>query len=126
MRSTLFIISLLVALTSAAQNENVTYHQDPKIAELMDIYKIYNKKNDLADGFRLQISFSNDRQEVYNNKAKVYKDFPSDRAYVEYEQPYYKLRIGDFSSRLEAYEKLTEVIKKYPGAFVVRDKVRLK
>jgi hypothetical protein len=126
MRSTLFIISLFFALTSAAQNENVTYHQDPKIAELMDIYKRYNKNNDLADGFRLQISFSNDRQEVYNNKAKVYKDFPSDRAYVEYEQPYYKLRIGDFSSRLEAYERLTEVIKKYPGAFVVRDKVRLK
>lgn len=126
MKGILFIISLFVAFAVSAQNENVTYHQDPKIAELMDIYKIYNKKNDLADGYRLQISFSNDRQEVYNNKAKVYKDFPGDRVYVEYEQPYYKLRLGDFSSRLEAYEKLTEVIKKYPGAFVVRDKVRLK
>ncbi|MCW3125192.1 MAG: hypothetical protein JWO03_850 [Bacteroidetes bacterium] len=126
MRSSLFIAFLFIALASSAQNENVTYHQEPRIAELMDIYKLYSKKNDLADGYRLQISFSNDRQEVYNNKAKVYKDFPSDRAYVEYEQPYYKLRIGDFASRLQAYEKLNDVIKKYPGAFVVRDKVRLR
>ena len=126
MRSILFIILLSLALTVAAQNENVTYHQDSKLTELMDLYKMYSRKNDLTEGFRLQISFSNDRQEVYNNKAKLYKDYPGERCYVEYEQPYYKLRIGDFLSRLEAYEKLTDVIKKYPGAFVVRDKIKLR
>ena len=126
MRSILFILFLFAAFASPAQNDNVTYHQDPRIAELTDLYKLYNKKNDFTDGYRLQISFSNDRQEVYNNKGKFYRDFPGDRCYVEYEQPYYKLRVGDFSSRLEAYEKLTDVIKKYPGAFVVRDKVRLR
>jgi hypothetical protein len=126
MRNLLLIVFLSIAVASKAQNDNVTYHQDPKIAELMDIYKLYNKKNDLADGYRLQISFSNDRQEVYNNKAKLYKDFPNDRCYVEYEQPYYKLRFGDYASRLEAYEKLNDVIKKYPGAFVVRDKIKLR
>ena len=126
MKLSFVIIFLLAVLCSNAQNENVTYHQDSKITELMDIYKLYCKKNDLSDGYRLQISFSNDRQEVYNSKAKLYKDFPEDHCYVEYEQPYYKLRIGDFASRLEAYEKLNDVIKKYPGAFVVRDKVRLR
>ena len=126
MKGSLFIIFAFLSFSAFSQNGNVLYHQESKITELMDIYKLYNKKNDLTDGYRLQISFSNDRQEVYNSKAKFYKDFPNDRCYVEYEQPYYKLRMGDFSSRLEAYEKLGEVIKKYPGAFVVRDKVRLR
>lgn len=126
MRTFLFILIILVALNSSAQNEHVTYHQDFKITELMDIFKVYTKKNNLTDGYRLQISFSNDRQEVYNSKAQLYKDFPDDHCYVEYEQPYYKLRFGDFASRLEAYEKLNDVIKKYPGAFVVRDKVKLR
>jgi hypothetical protein len=109
-----------------SQSDNVTYHGDPKIAELMDAYKNYNRKNDLADGFRVQISFGNDRQEVYNNKARLYKDFPNEHCYVLYEQPYYKLRLGDFATRLEAYEKLQAVITKYPGAFIVKDKIKVK
>ncbi|MBS1625883.1 MAG: SPOR domain-containing protein [Bacteroidetes bacterium] len=126
MRSIFFTLSMLVSFAAAAQNDNISYHQDPKINELMGIYKMYNQKNDFLDGYRVQIAFSNDRQEIYNSKAKVYQDFPDERAYVAYEQPYYKLRLGDYTSRLEAYEKLNEVIKKYPAAFVVRDKIKEK
>ncbi len=116
----------MIAAAAAAQNDNVSFHQDPKINELLGIYKMYNQKNDFLEGYRVQIAFSNDRQEIYNSKAKVYQDFPEEKAYVAYEQPYYKLRIGDYTSRLEAYERLNEVIKKYPAAFVVRDKIKEK
>ncbi len=116
----------MIAAATAAQNDNVSFHQDPKINELLGIYKMYNQKNDFLEGYRVQIAFSNDRQEIYNSKAKVYQDFPEEKAYVAYEQPYYKLRIGDYASRLEAYERLNEVIKKYPAAFVVRDKIKEK
>lgn len=120
------IAFVLMGMRGFSQSDNVTYHGDPKIAELMDAYKNYNRKNDLADGFRVQISFGNDRQEVYNNKARLYRDFPNEHCYVLYEQPYYKLRLGDFATRLEAYEKLQAVITKYPGAFIVKDKIKVK
>lgn len=126
MKGILFFPGILISCAVLAQNDNITYHQDPKINELMGIYKMYNQKNDFLDGYRVQIAFSNDRQEIYNSKAKVYQDFPDERAYVAYEQPYYKLRLGDYTSRLEAYERLNEVIKKYPSAFVVRDKIKEK
>ena len=126
MKGFFFIFCIVISCAVAAQNDNVSYHQDPKINELLGIYKMYNQKNDFLEGYRVQIAFSNDRQEIYNNKAKVYQDFPDERAYVAYEQPYYKLRIGDYTSRLEAYERLNEVLKKYPGAFVVRDKIKEK
>jgi len=126
MRTLLLTILILVSLVSLAQNDNVTFNQDRKISELTDVYKMYNKRNDVADGYRIQVAFSNDRQEAYNNKAKLYKDLPDEKCYVEYEQPYYKLRIGDYMTRLEAYDKLREVITKYPGAFVVRAKVKIK
>jgi hypothetical protein len=87
---------------------------------------MYNKKNDVTDGYRIQVAFSNDRQEAYNNKSKLYKELPDEKCYVEYEEPYYKLRIGDYMTRLEAYDKLRSVITKYPGAFVVRAKVKIK
>ena len=126
MKHCIIIILLFTSLAAVAQNDNVSYHQDRQVAEAMDVYKMYNRKNDLADGFRIQIAFSNDRQEAYNNKAKLYKELPGEKCYVEYEEPYYKLRLGDYSTRLEAYDNLRNVIGKYPGAFVVRAKVKIK
>ena len=126
MRNYLIIILSLISLASIAQNDNVTYTQDRHISELADVYKMYNKKNDVTDGYRIQVAFSNDRQEAYNNKSKLYKELPDEKCYVEYEEPYYKLRIGDYMTRLEAYDKLRSVITKYPGAFVVRAKVKIK
>lgn len=126
MRNFIIIISVLISVTAAAQNDNVTFHQDRQISELTDLYKVYNKKNDVTDGYRIQLLFSNDRQEAYNSKAKLYKDLPGEKCYVEYEQPYYKLRLGDYTTRMEAYDKLRTVITKYPGAFVVRAKVKIK
>jgi len=126
MRNYLLIILSFISLASIAQNDNVTYNQDRHISELTDVYKMYNKRNDVTDGYRIQVAFSNDRQEAYNNKSKLYKELPDEKCYVEYEQPYYKLRIGDFLTRLEAYDKLRSVITKYPGAFVVRAKVKIK
>ena len=126
MRNYLIIILSLISLASIAQNDNVTYTQDRHISELADVYKMYNKKNDVTDGYRIQVAFSNDRQEAYNSKSKLYKELPDEKCYVEYEEPYYKLRIGDYMTRLEAYDKLRSVITKYPGAFVVRAKVKIK
>lgn len=126
MKPCLLIISSIISLVSMAQNDNVSYHQDHQVTELTDLYKTYNNKNDVADGYRIQISFSNDRQEAYNNKSKIYKELPGEKCYVEYEEPYYKLRIGDYMTRLEAYDKLRTVIARFPGAFVVRAKVKIK
>ena len=126
MRNSLIIIFSLVAIAAMAQRDNVSYHQDAKVSELTDLYKAYNRKNDLAEGYRIQISFVNERQQAYDNKSKLYKEFPNERCYVEYEQPYYKLRIGDYATKLEAYDRLRSILAKYPGAFVVKDRVKIK
>ncbi len=126
MKNIILTISLILCLAVQAQNDNVSFHQDRSVTELTDVYKTFNKKNDQTDGYRIQISFSNDRKEAYDNKSKLYKDLPDEKCYVEYEEPYYKLRIGDYATRLEAYDKLRSVISKYPGAFVVRAKVKIR
>ncbi|HEY0261639.1 MAG TPA: SPOR domain-containing protein [Chitinophagales bacterium] len=98
--------------------------QDPGITELMGNYKVYNEKNKTVDGFRLQIMFSNNRDDVYAAKTKLYKDFPSENCYVTYEQPNYKLRLGDFADRFAAYKMLNEILPLYPSAFVVKEQVQ--
>lgn len=109
-----------------AQDGNVTVSQSPEITNLLANYKVYNEKSKLVNGYRLQIMFSNDRNETYNAKAKLYKDFPSENCYVEYEQPYYKLRLGDYANRFEATYMLNKILSLYSGAFLVKDKVQVK
>ncbi len=112
--------------TSVTGNKNFTVKQDAQIASLLYKYKEYNRKREFAEGFRIQIMYTDVRDEVYKSKGAMYKEFSDLSSYVEYEQPYYKLRLGDFKSRLEATYYLQQVITLYPGAFIVRDKIKIK
>lgn len=109
--------------TSLAKNPNLTVHQDSSLTRLASDYKSYNHLKDVTDGFRIQVTYTDIRSEAYNSKGQMYKEFPELKSYVEYDQPYYKLRLGDFKTRLEATYYLQQVIILYPGAFIVKDKI---
>lgn len=108
------------------QGKFYTIKEDSTISDLLDKYREYNRKKEFTDGYRIQIIYTDIRDEVYKSKGKTYKEFPELTSYVEYEQPYYKLRLGDFKTRLEATYYLQEVTPLYSGAFIVRDKIRIK
>jgi hypothetical protein len=112
--------------TTISANKNFIVKQDAQTATLLYKYKEYNRKREFADGFRIQIMYTDVRDDVYKSKGAMYKEFPDLASYVEYEQPYYKLRLGDFKTRLEATYYLQQVVALYPGAFIVRDKIKIK
>jgi hypothetical protein len=113
--------------TSAVfSNKNFSIKQDPGIAGLLYNYKAYNAKREFGEGFRVQIMYTDVREDVYRSKATMYKEFAELASYVEYEQPYYKLRLGDFKTRLEATYYLQQIAALYPGAFIVRDKIKIR
>lgn len=134
MRIAVIIISFIFfSVTTRAQdsmavhtNPNFKVVQDSAISSLMTEYKTYNRDVDVEDGYRIQVTYTDIRNDVYNSKGQMYKEFPELKSYVEYEPPYYKLRLGDFKTRLDATYYLQQVIILYPGAFIVRDKVKIK
>lgn len=130
MRGLIVILFLMLSVAVSAQdstaNNNITVKQDAELTALLADYKAYNAKRDTRDGYRIQITYTDIRDDVYKSKAGMYKQFPELASYVEYEQPYFKLRIGDFKTRLEAANYLQQVIVVYPGAFIVKDKIKIK
>lgn len=112
--------------TVVRPNKNFTVQQDSQIATLLYKYKEYNRKREFTDGYRIQIMYTDVRDDVYKSKAAMYLAFPDLVSYVEYEQPFYKLRLGDFSTRMDATYYLQQVVTLYPGAFIVRDRVKTK
>ena len=133
MRYPLIFLCLILIQFTSAQDEpiaqsgkNYTVIQDSSITELLEKYIEYSKKKEFSEGYRIQIMYTDVRDEAYQSKGAMYKEFPDLASYVEYEQPYFKLRLGDFKTRLEATYYLQQVIVLYPGAFIVKDKIKIK
>lgn len=78
-------------------------------------------------GFRVQIFSSLDRSEANEAMQKAITwwedrtDRPTDRPpiYMEYEQPYYKVRFGNFRTRGAAARMVNSIERVFAGAFVV-------
>jgi hypothetical protein len=123
MKYALFILSLFFVESIFAQE---AINQSKEISNLIESYRNYQKLMDVEDGYRIQISYTANREEAYQAKARLYKEFENIPSYVDYDQPNYKLRIGDFKTKLEATAFLQDVIKVYPSAFIVKDRIKIR
>ncbi|TVR77357.1 MAG: SPOR domain-containing protein [Chitinophagaceae bacterium] len=98
---------------------------DPLIMQLLNAEVEYMKENPVMSGFRIQIIEAPRRAEVFKKQGEVLRVFPDVKSYVVYQQPSFKLRVGDYYNRLEALKMLNEIQKHFPAAFVIRDNVQI-
>lgn len=120
----LFLL-MLAAVTVRAQDSanaegSVKVSKDSRIDVLIK-KQIYI--NTLAirnqPGFRVQIHSSNKRNEANDAKAKVMQLYPEYRTYLDFQAPYFKVRVGDFKSREEATELRDKLSNQFPGGIFV-------
>lgn len=91
------------------------------------------------DGFRVQIYSSIDQQEALRRERSAHGwldaqipdslhaglQGPPSPVYNIYQQPYYRVRLGNFETREEAEIALTQIKRRFSRAFVVPDQVRI-
>ena len=65
------------------------------------------------------VSSKKNREKAQKIRSRFSSEFPQFKTYLGYDSPYYKIRIGDFISRLEAYKIQKIITKKYQGAYIV-------
>lgn len=75
-------------------------------------------------GFRVQIYFGNERNKALELKSRFLKENPQLNAYLIYEQPNFKVRVGDFAKHDDAYQFSRKITNMYGVSFVVRDLVK--
>ncbi|MBO7083846.1 MAG: SPOR domain-containing protein [Bacteroidales bacterium] len=126
MKKLLLIVILSVfAIGGFAQNKGSLHiNQDSRVERLMkrqrDVYAVSNTMS----GFRVQI-FMEVGNEAVDHAEVVKKDFteifPELPIYLSYEQPFYRLRVGDFRNRIEAEKYLRLIKPQFNLAFVTAD-----
>lgn len=99
--------------------------QDSLAKLLVEKHKKLNSAHQSMPGYRLQLYFGSDRNHATEMKTEFQHLYPKVNAYVIYQQPNFKLRVGDFKSRLEAVKFLKEIQPDYTTAFMVQDDVKL-
>ena len=114
MKLLFLVCSLAVASFSQAQSHisdtsSIVVHKDPRADLLLkkqgEAYAAIKKANArTARGFRLLVVNTNKRDEAIAAKTKVYTNFPELKAYLTYQSPYFKLKVGNFKTREEAKE----------------------
>ncbi|GAA4096293.1 SPOR domain-containing protein [Mucilaginibacter panaciglaebae] len=74
-------------------------------------------------GYRVQIYNGSSRKEAYNAQARFVEEFLGTRTYISYTVPNYKVRVGDFRTRLEAEKLLQELKGKFTSLFIISGKI---
>ena len=68
----------------------------------------------------------NDAVELANTAMEEFKEkYPDTPIYLVFGQPYYRLRVGDFRTRVEAEKFFQTLSKDYKKAFVTSDRIQL-
>ena len=99
--------------------------RNPKLDIVLNKLKEINQKKQSMPGWRIQVYFGTQRSRAYEMRALFNTHYPDIPSAVSYSQPNFKVRAGDFRTRLEAQHHLIDVEKNFPGAFVVPDEIRL-
>ncbi len=125
-----FFTLLLVSLTLTSFCQQATNQtevvKDKLIDQLVERHKEYNQANPGVDGFRVQIFFdsgNNSKRAATVVREHFMELYPQVVAYLTFKSPYYRVRVGDFRTKLEAEGFLSQLSGQYPNAFSVPDRV---
>lgn len=114
---TFFLSSLLLlfvgSLEISAQNQD---NNNEQIKELIAKKRAYNKR--FGFGFKVQLYNGNERRaKSIRNRFRYL--FPDVSTKLKYDQPDWKIQVGNYKTRLEADKAIMIFSKKFSGIIVI-------
>jgi hypothetical protein len=108
---------------TAAPAPSVEVVADKRVGTLVEKHTEINQRGK-SKGYRVQIYFGSDKAKAKEMKAKFLNLYGREmRAYEPYEQPNFKIRVGDFRTRMEAYRFWKKIKADFPTAFIVESDI---
>jgi len=125
------VMFLLMAGTLFAQDSLQAVHEDfigdVRIDTLLQLHKLQNKKFPVIPGYRIQI-YKESGNAALNNALTIRDKFEKRYnlpAYITFNEPYYRVRVGDFRTRLDAIRFLEKIKRAYPLAWEIKDGIKI-
>lgn len=103
---------------------NLNVEQDARLNKMLNWHIQNNKKREGIDGYRVEIFFSSDldaKEKALEKKVEFLSKYPDFRVHVLFYAPNFRVRVGDFRTKNEAFKLFKEIENDYQAAFVVKD-----
>ena len=134
MRKIFLLIGIVFIGAKVISAQNLTVNEEPTISRMMASYVAGSKATtaptsspnsvQIIDGFRIQLMATTDRLKVDEAQSLFSSRYPGIYTGWSQAKPYYRVRVGGFSSRTEATNFLQKIKRDYPDAYIVPDKVK--
>jgi hypothetical protein len=123
-----FSFLLLASCLLAQERGKVEVIKDPRIDTLIAKRQSLRASNPVmasfsGNGYRVQIFNGISRADAYNAQAKVQAKYPGMRTYISYNEPNFKVKAGDFRTRMEAEKFKQELQAIFAGLFIISEKI---
>jgi hypothetical protein len=78
-------------------------------------------------GYRIQVYFGSDRKKANTMAQKFKMRYPDlrDEVYMDYFQPNWRVRVGNFHRKIDAQKQMHMLEEEFGDVFLVRDKIEL-
>lgn len=98
---------------------------DRKVTDLVNTHVEFNERVKTIPGFRIQIASetgSNSKAKAFSVKEKFLQDYPEISAYLVFDEPNFKVKVGDFITKLDAFVFMQKIKSQYPCT-IIKDNV---
>lgn len=117
-----------VALDYNGEKGKIMVHQDKRMDDIGQFLRSGEENVDgvLIDGYRIVIFFDQSKSKVEQQKVMFLSKYSQKhKVYIDYNAPNYRLRVGNFRTRLDAEAFKAELLNQFPTAIVVKDLIQL-
>ena len=89
------------------------------VDNLVSKYKQILKKTGGVEGWRIQLIFKDQKEEILPYQIKFTNLYPEIPVQIAFDSPNYKLTVGNFRTRNKALKIKHQISKNFPGAYPV-------
>jgi len=84
-----------------------------------------NARNNVYQGFTVQVYTGNSREKANEAKNMVYSLIPESNPAISFDPPNYKVKVGEFTDRLEAQPIYSELKGNFPVVLIVPERFKI-
>jgi SPOR domain len=114
-------LSLLLLVTTLGLAQKGSLTEDPTVTKMMTQFAENNKTKRTVDGWRIQIASTTDRKQMEEALRTFESKYPTVPVNWIHAKPYYQLRVGAFTSKMESLRLLSYLKMDYPSAYPAQD-----
>ncbi|MCL2326880.1 MAG: SPOR domain-containing protein [Bacteroidetes bacterium] len=116
-------ISVLQTQSNSYEGK-IEVQQDAQLTQLLQNHIALNQFNESkTEGWRVQIHSSSNRAEAEAARVKFMQSFPNYPTYFIYQPPMFKIRVGDFRTREDAFMLYKQTVKLFNVSYVINDQI---